>query len=84
MDREGNYFITSSFALTAYLELNGLKFVKSELSEDRNKKIKVDFYFHDPDQRGRDLELDFRFSSEKKYRDLLFYYRKIINDKLGS
>jgi len=83
MSREGSHFVTSNFALTAFLELNGLRFVKAEVSEDRNKKIKVDFYFLDPNSLGMDLELDFRFSNEKKYRDLLFHYRKIINDKLG-
>ena len=83
MSKEGSYFVTSNFALTAFLELNGLRFVKAEVSQDRNNKIKVDFYFLDPEERGRDLELDFRFSNEKKYRDLLFHYRKIINDKLG-
>jgi len=83
MSREGSHFVTSNFALTAFLELNGLRFVKAEVSQDRNNKIKVDFYFLDPHDKGMDLELDFRFSSEKKYRDLLFHYRKIINDKLG-
>jgi len=84
MSDEDKYFITSNFALTAFLELNGLRFVKPEVSKDRNGKYKVDFYFLDPDKKGRDLEIDFRFSSEKKYRDLLFHYRKVINDKLGS
>jgi len=84
MSDDTHYFITSNFALTAYLEISGLKYVKSEVSMDRNKKYKVDFYFLDPDNKGNDLELEFRFSNEKKYRDGLFYYRQIINDKLGS
>jgi len=84
MSDVGSYFITSNLALTAYLELHGLKYVKAEISKDRNGKYKVDFYFLDPTNQGRDLELEFRFSSEKRYRDLTFYYRKIINDKLGS
>lgn len=79
-----NFFITSNFALTGYLELNGLKYVKADLSKDRNDKVKVDFYFLDPTGKGRDLELEFRFSSEKKYRDSLFFYRKIIEDLLGN
>jgi len=85
MDKqERSYFITSNFALTGYLELNGLRYLKSELSKNRKGDFKVDFFFLDPENKGRDLELDFRFSNEKRYRDLLFHYRNIINDKLGS
>ena len=78
------YFVTDQFALTAFLELNGLKFVKPQLSKGKNGKVKVDFYFLDPDDRGKDLEIEFRFSNEKRYRDLLFYYKRIINDELGK
>ena len=78
------YFKTDNFSLTAYLELNGLKYVKAELSKGRNGKVKVDFFFLDPDERGRDLEMDFRFSECKKYRDCLFLYKRIINDILGK
>jgi len=81
---EKKFFITSNFALTGYLEIKGLRYVKTEVSKDRNGKYKVDFYFLDPDKKGQDLELDFRFSDEKKYRDALFFYRKLISDKLGS
>jgi len=81
---DSKFFITSNFALCGYLEIKGLRYMKAEISKDRHSKYKVDFYFLDPENRGRDLELDFRFSDEKKYRDALFYYRKIINDKLGS
>lgn len=81
---EPKYFVTSNLALTAFLELKGLKYQRAELSKDRNNKVKVDFFYLDPDDKGRDLELEFRFSNEKKYRDLLFYYRKVINDLLGN
>jgi len=83
-DNSTRYFITSNFALCGYLEIRGLRFVKTEISKDRNGKFKVDFYFLDPNKKGQDFELDFRFSNEKKYRDALFFYRKQINDKLGS
>jgi len=78
------YFITDQFALTAYLELNGLKFAKAELSRGKNGRVKVDFYFLDPEERGKDLEIEFRFSECKRYRDLLFYYKRVINDELGK
>ena len=79
-----NYFITSNYALCGYLELRGLKYVKADLSKDRNGKIKVDFYFLDPRKQGQDIELEFRFSNEKKYRDALFFYRKVIQELLGA
>jgi len=83
-DIDDRYFVTSNFALCGYLEVKGLKYIKAELSKDRHGKFKVDFYFFDKDSKGRDLELEFRFSDEKRYRDALFYYRKVINEKLGS
>ena len=81
---EPKYYITDNFALTAWLELNGLRYVKAELSKGKNGRVKVDFYFLDPEGKGRDLEVDFRFSEAKKYRDLLFFYKRIINDMLGK
>lgn len=84
MSEKLNYYITDQFALTAYLELQGLKFAKAELSRGKNGRVKVDFYFLDPDDRGRDLEMEFRFSDVKRYRDLLFFYKRIINDELGK
>ena len=83
-NNEVKYFITSNLALTGYLEVRGLKYVKADLSKDRNGKIKVDFYFLDPKNQGQDIELEFRFSNEKKYRDALFFYRKVIQELLGS
>lgn len=85
MDKhEDKYFITSNFSLCGYLELNGLKFVKADRAQDRRGKINVEFTFLDPDGKGRDLEIEFRHSNEKRYKDSLFFYRKIINDLLGQ
>ena len=81
---DNRYYITSNLALCGYLDINGLRYVKAELSRDRNDKFKVDFYFLDPENKGSDLEWNYKNSDIKKYRDAIFYYRKIINDKLGS
>jgi len=82
---DSKYFITSNFALCGFLDIKGLRYVKAELEKDeRTGKFKVDFYFLDPKNEGSDLEWNFKHSDEKKYRDALFYYRKIINEKLGS
>lgn len=81
---ETKYFKTSNFALSGFLEIHGLKYVKAELTKSAKGKVKVDFWFLDPEDKGKDLEIEFRFSNEKKYRDSLFFYRKIINDLLGS
>ena len=77
-----NYFKTSNYALCGYLEINGLKYIKAEKSYDRKGKAKVDFIFEDDELRGLDLEMEFRHSQEKKYRDSLFFYRKIISEIL--
>jgi hypothetical protein len=79
-----NYFKTSTLSLCGFLELNGLKYVKAELTKSPKGKVKVEFYFLDPENKGSDLEIEFRFSNEKKYRDSIFFYRKIIQDLIGS
>jgi hypothetical protein len=81
---EPKYFITDNFSLTAFLELNGLRYVKAELTKGKNGRIVVMFWFLDPDNKGRDLEVDFRFSNEKRYRDCLFLYKRIITEMLGK
>lgn len=78
------YYVTSNFSLCGYLEIQGLRFVKADISKGRNNKFKVDFYFLDPDKRGQDLEIEFRYSNEKKYKEALFFYRKKINELLGT
>lgn len=79
------FFVTSNFSLCGYLELKGLRFVKAELSKDpRTNKIKVDFYFLDPQNKGQDLSHEFTYSDEKRYKDSLYNYRRIINDLLGT
>jgi len=84
-ENKPKYFITSNLALCGYLEVVGnLRYVKAEITKSNKGKYKVDFYFHDEDGTGSDLEIEYRHSSEKKYRDSLFYYRKIINDMLGT
>ena len=77
-------FRTTQFALTAFLELKGLKYIKAELEQGRNGKFVVAFYFLDNDDKGKDLELEFRHSDFAKYRNFLFFYKKIISDKMGN
>ena len=84
MDDKKKFYITSNYALTGYLEVKGLKYIKAELSKNTKGQVKVDFVFLDPDNKGQDLEMEFRFSDEKKYRDSLFFFRKVINDLLGK
>lgn len=81
---EKNVYITSNLALCGYLELKGLKYLTKELSKDRKGKVKVDFIFHDPENKGKDLEWEFRQSDFKKYRDYTFFYRKEIADLIGN
>jgi hypothetical protein len=71
-------FKTDNLALCPYLELNGLKYLRSELSLGKNDKPVVCFIFEDKLGIGRDLELDFVRSDEKRYRDLLFFFRNEI------
>lgn len=69
---------TDSLGLAPYLELNGLKYLRSEISIGKYDKPVVVFVFDDPRGVGKDLELDFMRSNEKRYRDLLFFFRSEI------
>lgn len=71
-------FRTESLALCPYLEINGLRYLRSELALGKNDSPVVSFVFEDPRGVGNDLSLDFIRSPEKKYRDLLFFFRNEI------
>lgn len=69
---------TDNLGLAPYLELHGLRYVRSEISLGKNDKPVVVFVFEDKLGVGKDLELDFMRSNEKRYRDLLFFFRNEI------
>ena len=71
-------FKTDNLALCPYLDLKGLKYLRAELSIGKRDKPVVSFVFEDALGVARDLELDFIRSEQKKYRDLLFFYRNEI------
>ena len=75
---EKNIFMTDNLSLCPYLEMNGLKPLGGILDRGKGGGYKVFFQFEDPDNVGKDLEIGFRFSKEKRYRDLGFYYRSQI------
>ncbi len=69
---------TESLAVAPYLLMQGLKFIRPELSLGKYDKPVVSFVFEDPYGVGRDLELDFAKSEFKKYRDVFFFFRNEI------
>jgi hypothetical protein len=82
---KSKFYATDMLALCPYLEIKGgLKFVKAEkVVNPKTNKVKIVFTFLDPDNRGQDLAMEFRFSDEKRYRDCLFFYRSKIQQLLG-
>ena len=66
---------TDSLGLCPYLEMNGLKYLRAELTLGNNDKPVV---FEDKLGVGKDLELNFMRSNEKRYRDLTFFFRNEI------
>ncbi len=80
MSENKKEYKTDSLALCPYLEMNGLRYVRSELSIGKNDKPVVSFIFEDKLGVGKDLELDFVRSNEKRYRDLLFFFRNEIEN----
>lgn len=71
-------FRTDNLSLCPFLHLQGLKYVRAEIGLGKADKPVVQFVFEDPRGIGRDLELDFVRSNEKKYRDMLFFFRNEI------
>ena len=73
-----NTFSTDNLALAPYLQMHGLKYLRSEPAVGKNDRPVVNFIFEDELGIGRDLELDFAKSDVKTYRDLLFFFRNEI------
>lgn len=70
-----NEYRTDNLALCPFLQMNGLKYLRAELSLGKNDRPVVSFVFDDPRGVGRDLELDFAKSPFKQYRDIFFFFR---------
>ncbi len=71
-------FKTDQLAVAPYLMLQGLKYLRAEISMGKYEKPVVVFVFEDPHGVGKDLELDFVKSEFKKYRDVTFFFRNEI------
>lgn len=69
---------TDNLGLCPYLQLEGLKFLRAELSLGKGDRPVVSFVFEDPLGIGQDLELNFTQSEFKKYRDYFFFFRNEI------
>jgi len=69
---------TDNLALCPFIQMQGLKYLRAELSLGKYDKSVVVFIFDDPKGVGRDLELEFTRSEFKAYRDLFFFFRNEI------
>lgn len=78
MNEKPKEYRTDSLALCPFLEMNGLKYLRSDIGLGKNDKPVVCFVFEDKLGVGKDLELDFVRSDVKRYRDLLFFFRNEI------
>lgn len=68
-------FKTDNLALCPFLLINGLKYLRVEHSVGKSDRLIANFVFEDPLGVGRDLQMDFMRSNEKKYRDAWFFFR---------
>jgi hypothetical protein len=68
-------FRTDNLALAPFLLGQGLKYLGIEHSLGKNDRLVAVFLFEDPLGVGRDLQMDFMRSNEKKYRDAWFFFR---------
>lgn len=70
-----NLYKTDNMAIAAYLDLNNIKYIKSEIGIGRSGKSVTYFVFEDEKQICQDLERAFRNSKEKSYRESLMFFR---------
>jgi len=75
-------FKTDQLALCPYLQMNGIKYIRTDVHLDKNNKPKAILLFKDENGIGKDLEINFRFSSEKIYRDLGYFFRNEIEKSI--
>jgi hypothetical protein len=78
MSEKVKEFRTDNLGLCPFLEMKGLKYLRADLGIGKNDKPVIVFIFEDKLGLGKDLELEFVRSSEKRYRDLLFFFRNEI------
>jgi len=71
-------FKTDNLGVAPYLEMHGLSYLRAEPGIGKNDKPVVFFIFEDKLGIGKDLELQYMRSNEKKYRDLTFFFRNEI------
>jgi hypothetical protein len=76
--KDAREYRTENLAVCPYLQMNGLKYLRAELSLGKHDKPVVSFTFEDPLGVGMDLELDFAKSDIKRYRDIFFFFRNEI------
>lgn len=70
-----NKYLTSDIALAAYLKLKGLKLIECSREE------KFIFIFEDPENRARNLALEFANSEIRRYDDEMRSLKKVIYSK---
>lgn len=71
-------YSTDNLAVCPYLIMNGLKYIRADISMGKYDKPVVSFLFEDPLGLGKDLELDYSKSEFKQYRDIFFFFRNEI------
>jgi len=78
-NKVNSVYETDNLGLAAYMALNGLDYVGTKLGVGKNEKLKVYFQFNDIAGAGPTLEKDFLISSEKRFRDYLFFFRSEVD-----
>jgi len=78
MDNKIKTFETDSLALAPFLLNRGLKFMKTEVGIGKNNRKKVFFIFADPKEVGKELEMTFLHSDERRYKESTHYFRNQI------
>ena len=77
-----NEYSTSNLALAAYVALYGLKYNRADVRDGRNGREQVVFVFDDEGGVGKELEMAFVGSQEKRYQSFLLFFRQSIDKAL--
>lgn len=76
-----NNYSTDNLGLASYLALKGLVFIEAKVEVIFGKK-KVVMFFEDSLGQASILDREYVASSEKKYRDFIFFFRNKIDEAL--
>lgn len=84
MEKDQRMYATDNLGIAAFLALNGLSHVGTELHPGKYGKKRAFFIFDDEAGLGPSLEKEFVRSKEKLYKDYLTHFRTVASKTMDG